>query len=96
MSNRAPGEQTEANGRTHDCARGATTVLQAQKGCTDSSTAVLLTLHGRTVARAGTHGRVDWIRGIPSVGGFKSSSIRVFLSLSQTPLGGNKLVIRLD
>ena len=57
MSNRAPGEQTEANERTHDCARGGTTVLQAQKGGTASSTAMLVTVHGRTVARAGTHGR---------------------------------------
>jgi len=51
MSNRATGEQTEANGRTHDCARGGTTVLQAQKGGTASSTAVLVTVHGRTAVR---------------------------------------------
>jgi len=76
-------------------------VLQGQKGGTACSTTVLLTLRPRTGGHAPLHSRASLgLRDILSVfaifwgsfgWGFQSSSVRVSLSLSQTPLGGNKV-----
>ena len=101
----------EAKGKTHDRARGGTTVLQSQKGGTAVSptvrwrmatcTVVRVTVRPPTAGRAGRRAFAIYpvFRLIlrDSFGwGFKSSSIKVSLPHSQTPLGGNKLGIRLD